>query len=81
MDTAVEDTADDEKSRRGRDRERNLKKGKGPKRRSCSEDGHIKLGNGLKGFCTYCRPTLSNRLARKVFVNQTFCDPIEREDL
>lgn len=36
------------------------------RQRSCSEKGHVRrLGNGKRGFCRYCKPTLANRLDRR----------------
>jgi hypothetical protein len=56
------------KIERGRRRVRSLKMSKKNrhKRRSGSENGRAQIGNSKKGsFCSYCKPTLANSLARK----------------
>jgi hypothetical protein len=64
------------KVERGRSRQRCLelsKKKRGKRRRSGSEDGKIKIGNTRTvGFCSYCRPSLANRIINKTLVETHF---------
>lgn len=57
-----------EKQERGRSRERslNLDKSRRHKRRSGSEQGRAKIGNGFKHFCPWCKPSLAIRAYKTV---------------
>lgn len=44
-----------------------LKKKDRNKKRSCSEERHLNIGNCQKKFCSYCRPTLASRLTVKQY--------------
>ena len=55
----------DQKYERGRQRIRSYKWNKDKQVRNVSEVGKIKLGNGTKGFCHYCRSKLYNRLTHR----------------
>lgn len=68
---------EDCKIERGRRRLRSHLKSKRnrKKRRSGSENGKVKLGNSEKGsFCSYCRPTLTNSLARKFYAKNVLTE-------
>lgn len=55
---------------RGRQRSLTLSKKRRGKRRSGSEDGKLKIGNTRTvGFCSYCRPSLANRILKKRLVD------------
>lgn len=50
---------------RGREKSLRLSKQKRKARRSGSEQGKHKIGNGCGNFCTYCLPSLINSIHRK----------------
>jgi hypothetical protein len=68
---AQEDFDQLEGERRGRTKNRRPRN----KRRSSSEKGKCyTLGNGMRGFCSYCRPTLMNRLHRREHIKGEILD-------
>lgn len=64
------------KRERERGRQRSLtlnKKKRGKRRRSGSEDGKINIGNSRTiKFCSWCRPTLANRILHKKVLDTYF---------